>query len=117
MSAFLETYSHYNSSREIADQSALFQELTPSGRYDFFVLQCTTAGGFAFNELLRAHPDVYLPDREIVDQLFDSGRSGLLSMKSANPLILPTWEHHYKLGFMLHSGIHVKPEIPSLVAE
>jgi len=85
-------------------------------RYDFFVLQSSTAGGYALNQFLRAHPQVHLPERELVDGLFEQGRPEALCTRSANPLLIPPWRHACRLGFLLHARVQLEPQVPEQVA-
>jgi len=64
-------------------------EQTGNDCYDFFILQSSTAGGYALNEFLRAHPEIHLPDREAVDHLFERGQEQCLCQVNANPTLLP----------------------------
>lgn len=87
-----------------------------NGCYDFFILQSSTAGGYALNEFLRAHPEIHLPDREAVDQLFERGQEQCLCQADTKPVLLPAWPNDYKLGFLLHSRIQIEAGIPQRVA-
>ena len=86
------------------------------GRYDYFVLQSSTAGGYALNQFLNTHPDIHMPTREIVDQLFDTGQEVSLCAESGDPLLVPPWSREYKLGFLLHSRVQINEGIPARVA-
>jgi hypothetical protein len=87
-----------------------------NGRYDFFILQSSTAGGYALNEFLRAHPEIHLPDREAVDHLFERGQEQCLCQTGTNPVLVPAWPNNYRLGFLLHSRIQIEAGIPGRVA-
>ncbi|MFT3733891.1 MAG: hypothetical protein QM776_02495 [Rhodocyclaceae bacterium] len=83
--------------------------------YAFFILQSVTAGGQALNEFLRAHPGLFLPPREIVDQYFVQGREKALLI-AADGAILPSWPNDYRRGFTLHDFLMTEATAPARVA-
>lgn len=91
-------------------------EQTGNGCYDFFILQSSTAGGHALNEFLRAHPEIHLPDREVVDQKFECGQEQSLCQADTRPSLLPTWPNTCKLGFLLHSRVQLEAGVSERVA-
>jgi hypothetical protein len=80
-------------------------------KYDFFILQSSTAAGHALNEFLRAHPAIYMPDRELVDLAFQSQQDNLLIA----PQYFPTWPNDYRYGFLLHARVQLEDSIPDRV--
>lgn len=86
------------------------------GCYDFFILQSSTAAGFALNEFLRAHPDIHMPDREAVDEAFEGLCESRLCQSGGGPECLPGWPNTYRRGFMLHSRVQLEHDVPERVS-
>lgn len=82
-----------------------------SKKYDFFILQSSTAAGHALNEFLRAHPAIYMPDRELVDRAFQSQQDDMLLA----PQHFPVWPNQYQHGFLLHARVQLEATIPDRV--
>ena len=83
-----------------------------SHKYDFFILQSSTAAGKALNEFLREHPEIHMPARHLVDLAFERHRDDLL----IGPKCFPTWPNSYKAGFLLHSRVQLEERIPHSVS-
>ncbi len=82
-----------------------------SKKYDFFILQSSTAAGHALNEFLRAHPAINMPDRELVDRAFQCQQDDILLA----PQYFPAWPNDYRHGFLLHARIQLDDNIPERV--
>lgn len=89
---------------------------TQAAKYDFFILQSTTAAGQALNEFLRAHPRLFLPPREVVDQRFIDGQELRLVKQGPEDGDLPPWPNDYLCGCMLHDIVQTEESIPARVA-